>query len=50
MISWITKMLLKFMKPIAKIAIAAGLLDMILNGANEDDGTEEISEEQVSGE
>lgn len=47
MISWIIKMLLKFMKPIAKIMIAYGLLDALLN-SNEDDGTEENSEEAES--
>ena len=30
MIIWVIKMLLKFMKPIAKIAIMAGLLDTLL--------------------
>lgn len=40
MLSWIIKMLLKFMKPIAKIAIAYGLIDMLLNG-QEDQETEE---------
>lgn len=45
MISWIIKMLLKFMKPIAKIAIAYGLLDTILNGLNEEQETDANSEE-----
>ena len=41
MIIWIIKMLLKFMKPIAKIAIMAGLLDTLLDSGNEEDGADD---------
>lgn len=47
MIIWVIKMLLKFMKPIAKIAIMAGLLDTLFDAGNEEEQPEQ-TEEPVS--
>lgn len=43
MIIWVIKMMLKFMKPLLKIAIMAGLLDTVLDAGTEGepDQTEE---------
>ena len=44
MIIWIIKMLLKFMKPIAKLAIMSGLLEELLSTGDDDaDDTEDIT-------
>ena len=48
MFSWIIKMLLKFLKPLAKFAIAYGLIDALLNQGEEGDETEDASEEPAS--
>ena len=45
MLSWIIKMLLKFMKPLLKIAIAYGLVDTIIGGLNQEQETEANSED-----
>ena len=51
MFSWIIKMLLKFMKPIAKFAIMAGLLETILgnDGAGDDEATDPSESEEAEG-
>ena len=50
MFSWIIKMLLKFMKPLAKFAIMAGLLDTILGNGGEEEAETDPSEESASAE
>ena len=50
MIIWVIKMLLKFMKPLAKIAIKAGLLESILDSFGEDDSDDtEQADENAEG-
>lgn len=47
MVSWFIKMFLKLLKPLAKFAIACGLLDAVLGGL---DLGEETEEEPAEGE